>query len=226
MSRLTSAATQKEFMDEKSKSIWKKSWRGPGSLLLAWLGLMIATLIIFWVMMLATGTRMTGEELKLWAVFSLGATLVIFFVLFIRWVCCWRIFKRFLFVVTCFATLIALFYAEEDWRGKHDWEKFKREWEAKGEHFDFASVIPPPVPDDENFAFSPVWIAEEKYTFQNTPERAKLGMATGFIARRYQICFRRCQLPCRVWWEQIIGGLLRQLRQKCRAIGRRPAPLI
>jgi hypothetical protein len=52
---------------------------------------------------------------------------------------CWRNFKRFLFGLACFATLIALFYAEEDWRGKHDWEKFKREWEAKGEHFDFAS---------------------------------------------------------------------------------------
>jgi tetratricopeptide (TPR) repeat protein len=52
--------------------------------------------------------------------------------------------------------LIALFYAEEDWRGKHDWEKFKREWEAKGERFDRASVVPPPVPDDQNFALTPV----------------------------------------------------------------------
>ena len=31
----------------------------------------------------------------------------------------------------CFATLIALFYAEENWRGKHAWEKYKREQEAK-----------------------------------------------------------------------------------------------
>ncbi len=56
---------------------------------------------------------------------------------FVRWVCCWRNFKRFLFGLACFATLIALFYAEENWRGKHDWEKYKREWEAKGEKFDF-----------------------------------------------------------------------------------------
>ena len=69
--------------------------------------------------------------------------------------------------------MIALFYAEEDWRGKHDWEKFKRQWEAKGEKFDFKDFVPPPVPDDQNFAFSPVWIAEEKYTFQNTPKRAE-----------------------------------------------------
>ena len=63
---------------------------------------------------------------------------------------------RTLFVLACFVTLIALFYAEEDWRGWHAWNQFKHEWEAKGEHFDFASVVPPPVPDDQNFALTPV----------------------------------------------------------------------
>jgi hypothetical protein len=56
---------------------------------------------------------------------------------------------------------------------KHDWEKFKHEWETKGERFDWQFIVPPSVPDDQNFAFSPVWIAEEKYTFQNRLERAK-----------------------------------------------------
>ena len=81
-------------------------------------------------------------------------------------------FKRFLFALACFVTLIALFYAEEDWRGWHAWNKFKREWEAKGEKFGFASVIPPSVPDDQNFAFSPVWIAEIK-NYLTQPQRAQ-----------------------------------------------------
>jgi hypothetical protein len=51
---------------------------------------------------------------------------------------------------------ITLFYIEENWRGGHAWEKFKREWEAKGEWFDFASFVPPPVPDDQNFALTPI----------------------------------------------------------------------
>ena len=75
---------------------------------------------------------------------------------FIRWLCCWRNLKRFLFGLACFVTLIALFYAEEDWRGWHDWEKFKHEWEVQGEKFDFASFVPPPVPDDQNFAMTPI----------------------------------------------------------------------
>ena len=53
-------------------------------------------------------------------------------------------------------TLIALFYAEEDWRGWHAWQKFKHQWEAKGERFDRASVVPPMVPDDQNFALTPI----------------------------------------------------------------------
>jgi hypothetical protein len=52
--------------------------------------------------------------------------------------------------------LIGLFYAEEDWRGWHAWNKFKRTWEAKGERFDRASLVPPIVPDDQNFALTPI----------------------------------------------------------------------
>ena len=158
-------------MDEKPKSIWKKPLKGPFSLLLAWLGLMLATLIIFWVIMLAVGARITGEELKLWTVLALCATLVIFLILFIRWLCSWRNFKKFLFGCVCLATLIALFYAEEDWRGRHDWEKFKREWEAKGEKFDFKDFVPASVPDDQNFAMAPIWVESVKATLG--PERSR-----------------------------------------------------
>ena len=51
---------------------------------------------------------------------------------------------------------MVLFYAEEDWRGWHAWNHFKHQWEAKGERFDPASVIPPTVPDDQNFALTPI----------------------------------------------------------------------
>ena len=48
-------------------------------------------------------------------------------------------------------TLIAILYAEEDWRGKRAWENCKRELEAKGAVLDWNAYIPPPVPDDQNF---------------------------------------------------------------------------
>ena len=148
------------FMNEKPKSIWKKSWKGS-----RWLGAwLILTVLIFSVIVAlgeTTGNIHGWHErwpvlFETLIVSLMAATVFVVFWAFLRWVFCWRNFKRFLFGLACFATLIALFYAEEDWRGKHDWEKFKHEWEAKGEHFDFASVIPKPVPDDQNFALTPV----------------------------------------------------------------------
>ena len=61
-----------------------------------------------------------------------------------------------MFAGGCLIALIALFYAEEDWRGWHAWNQFKHQWEAKGEQFNLASVVPPPVPDDQNFALTPI----------------------------------------------------------------------
>ena len=71
----------------------------------------------------------------------------------------WPSARQALIDFAVFVTLVALFYAEEDWRGWHAWQKFKHEWEAKGERFDRGSVVPPPVPDDQNFALTPIVVS-------------------------------------------------------------------
>ena len=153
-------------MDEQPKNIWKKSLKPPG-FFLAWLIVVVATFLVF-----VTIGELFGNvhnwSARWPALFeTLVASLIVATVafglwLFIRWLCCWRNFKRFLFGLACFATLIALLYVEEDWRGKHDWENFKHQWEAKGEKFDFASVVPPAVPDEQNFAMAPIWVESMK----------------------------------------------------------------
>jgi hypothetical protein len=149
-------------MSEEPKSIWKKSWKGPCSLVLAWLGLMVASWIIFLVIMLVIRMPIGGQELDLLAALEFGATVLFFGALFICWVSCWKNFRRFLFGCACLATLTALIYAEEDWRGRHAWSQFKKEWEAKGEKFNFEDFIPPPVPDSDNFAMAPVFETTDK----------------------------------------------------------------
>ena len=69
----------------------------------------------------------------------------------------WRILRRSLIALAVLATLIAIFYAEEDWRGKRAWENYQREWEAKGEKFDWQAFVPPSVPDNQNFFTAPVF---------------------------------------------------------------------
>ena len=74
----------------------------------------------------------------------------------LRWFFIWRILKRCLLGLAALLILVLLFCAEENWRGRRAWENYRREWEAKGGHFDFASFVPPPVPDEQNFALTPI----------------------------------------------------------------------
>jgi len=163
-------------MDEEPKSIWKKSWTG-WSWLRAWLILVVA---IFFIILIITlflpgGPRSLSDWwLALFFTLLVSVAVATAFVglwAFTRCFFCWRNFKRLLFGTACFATLVALFYAEEDWRGWHAWNKFKHEWEAKGEHFDFASMVPPPVPDDQNFALTPVVASSYLYILDKNGHR-------------------------------------------------------
>ncbi len=63
--------------------------------------------------------------------------------------------RRFLLVLIGLITLIAAFYAEEDWRGKRAWEKCKNDIESKGYVLDWSAYIPPSIPDDQNFFKAP-----------------------------------------------------------------------
>ena len=82
----------------------------------------------------------------------------------------WRIPRRVLISLAILATLIAIFYAEEDWRGKRAWENCKLELEAKGMVLDWDKFIPPPVPDDRNFFAAPKmteWFVKNNHSLTN-----------------------------------------------------------
>ena len=52
--------------------------------------------------------------------------------------------------------LIILIYCAEDLRGKAAWKNFKKEWQAKGEVFDYRQVVPKEIPSEKNFAHVPL----------------------------------------------------------------------
>ena len=76
---------------------------------------------------------------------------------FFRRLFSWKRVRKVLFVLAALITLAALLLAEEDWRGSRAWANYKRAMEAKGERFDAARLIPPKVPDDQNFAMTPLF---------------------------------------------------------------------
>jgi hypothetical protein len=75
---------------------------------------------------------------------------------FLRWLFCARTLGRFLFAVFTAATALAFFYIEEGWRGERAWRRHQSEMAAKGRQLDFHAFVPPKVPDDQNFATTPL----------------------------------------------------------------------
>ena len=85
----------------------------------------------------------------------IGASFVLWLRTGLRWLFRWLNLRQFLMGLALLATLIALFYTEENWRGKRAWDNCKRELEARGAALDWNAYIPPPVPDDQNIFKAP-----------------------------------------------------------------------
>lgn len=66
-----------------------------------------------------------------------------------------RTLRRSTFVLACAVTGVALFYAEENWRGRHAWNRYRLGLEGAGAGLDYNAFIPPAVPADRNFAATP-----------------------------------------------------------------------
>jgi hypothetical protein len=67
-----------------------------------------------------------------------------------------RIGQRILLGLFCLVLLSFFAVLVMNMSDKGGLNRFERQWEAKGEHFDFASFIPKPVPDAQNFALTPI----------------------------------------------------------------------
>ena len=74
---------------------------------------------------------------------------------FVKWVFSWRIIRRGLITLAWLVTIVALFYGEEDWRGRHAWNRYRDTLTAQGERVNYKTFVPKPVPDAENFAANP-----------------------------------------------------------------------
>ena len=68
----------------------------------------------------------------------------------------WRFLRFCLLGFATLITLFALYHVEENWRGKRAWKNYKAKLEAQGAVFEMEKLAPPPVPDDQNFAMTPL----------------------------------------------------------------------
>ncbi len=81
-----------------------------------------------------------------------------------------------LFTLACLITLIALWHAEENWRGARAWKNYHQEQMADGKYVDPLVLIPPRVPDAENFAMTPFLAPLYDYQPGTQTHRDKAGL--------------------------------------------------
>jgi hypothetical protein len=152
--------------NQTPKSIWQRPWSGAARTL-GWLAILAAAVfILVFTLGVAGGGRTDFPGLLL---FSLLAAVVVTVLMagavwLVRWLRSWRNFRRALFAFACLVTVVALAYAVENWRGRRVWMVHRAAWEAKGEKFTIAALAPAPVPDDKNFARTPLLKASLEYT--------------------------------------------------------------
>ncbi len=169
--------------------VWLASWM----LMRVWLNLPKNPRKRFWLVMLAIGLGIVTHSylcysvttsadwlsptmapvwIFVWAFLILtGFLFVASFWRFYRWIAQWRNFRRVAYVAAALVLLLAGLRLEEDWRGKRAWQNYRREWEAKGEKFDFAAFIPPPVPAEQNFAMAPMVEQSLAWCWNIRPDR-------------------------------------------------------
>ncbi len=75
----------------------------------------------------------------------------------------WRLLRWGLIGLAGLVTLAAILVTEENWRGKRAWENYRRDAEARGEHFAWTAFAPTNVPDDQNFFCAPIVVEALKY---------------------------------------------------------------
>jgi len=147
-------------MNPKLKNILTNAWNEPRHFFL-WLTLSGVLGFAFAMVI----TSFLNQPVGVLQFFALGCAVCVpvgMLAFFLAWIppvrrlFAWLLQRRWL-VLAGIVTLIALGYAVENWRGKQAWTQFRIAGEAQGERFDVADLIPPPVPDDQNFFESPLW---------------------------------------------------------------------
>ena len=139
------------------KTLWpgkRAAWRR-----LLWITLIVLPLVLV-ILALSDESR---RHLVAWAM-VLPATVVVLFLIsilpsvqrFSNWLFSRRVIRKMLIGLAWLVTLVVLFYAEEDWRGWHEWNHYREQLDAGGAQLDLAAFTPKPVPADQNFAAIPV----------------------------------------------------------------------
>ena len=138
-----------------SKTVWpgaraarRRLWRI--TLVLFPLSLVIFALLVGdWKLNVPERTEESRRHLIEWLVILVAAIAVTFLAgllptvqRFSGWLFSRRVVRRMLIAFAWLVTVVVLFYAEENWRGWHAWNRYRQPLAAQGVPFDYRAFIP------------------------------------------------------------------------------------
>jgi hypothetical protein len=147
-------------MKTAGSGIWEKSLSEPRHFFF-WVALLSP--LVYLAALVITGMAGSPPPLTRWIAL---AAILGFLVAIPAFVLSWippvrtvfaRLLQHKLLIVVGMATVIALFYAVENWRGRSAWSQFRREAEARGLQFELEKIMPPAIPDAENMYEAEPW---------------------------------------------------------------------
>lgn len=99
---------------------------------------------------------------------------------FFCWLFGWRMIRVYLFLAVCLATLTGLFYGVENWRGAKARQAYIDRTRNRPGPRTWQEVIPPPVPDSENFAMTPFLAPLFDYINASGPDKHQVRDTNAF----------------------------------------------
>jgi len=75
---------------------------------------------------------------------------------FIRKLFVWRVQRWVVLSIVGLVASVAIYFKIDRWRSQAAWKQYKHGLEVGGRPLRWSAFIPPPVPDDQNFAMTPL----------------------------------------------------------------------
>ena len=104
---------------------------------------------------------------------------------FFRRLFSWKALRRLLLGLAVLITAIVLVATLDSWRGARQWQACKAALEAKGEVLDWKKMIPPPIPDELNFAATP--LLREIFTVESANHATNRNGQARLVARASRV---------------------------------------
>lgn len=110
-----------------------------------------------------------------------------------------RLLVRAAFVCAVLATLLVAFYLVENARGQSVWKRYQDEARARGVKLTLVEFVPPPIPDERNFAAVPIF--QDAFLKPQPPNPLRLPEAAGVKQPSFGTALK-CQPINLVEWQK------------------------